>query len=525
MPAVKILAALVIACLGLVLAASSAAAQPLNFIPADGPYHLAVVFPDAPANPGIRMLELRRAADKRVSGKLVSDWYGNMTMDNIVVTPTLLTFDMRNINTPGVPIRHWTARVTPQGIALEGGVWDSKVALVGRRASDAEAAALTFHETALPPLTTLASDGLAKTPPMGWSSWNRFAEKIDDATIRAIADAMVTTGLRDAGYLYVNIDDGWQGTRGPDGQIRPNAKFPDMKALADYVHSRGLKLGLYSSPGPRTCAGYEGSYGHVQQDARTFAGWGVDYLKYDLCSGEWFYADADTVRRSYAEMGAALRATGRPIVYSLCEYGRFRVGTWGRSVGGHLWRTTGDITDDYATMARIGFEKNGDPADAGPGGWNDPDMLEVGNGGMSEDEYRTHMTLWAMSAAPLMMGHDVRTTSESAKRLLENRGVIAIDQDPKGVQGKAVRKDGATEIWLKPLASGGYAIALFNRGGAPATMTVTPDLVGLSTIGALRDVWNGAPVDARVTRFTVPAHGVVLLESVPRGRTGTVKPN
>ena len=370
-----------------------------------------------------------------------------------------------------------------------------------------------------------AASRVAATPPMGWNSWNFFARKVTEQDIRNAADQMVATGMKDAGYIYINIDDTWEGERDSSGVLHTNSKFPDMKALADYVHSRGLKLGLYSSPGPRTCAGYEGSYGHVQQDARTFAGWGVDYLKYDLCSGEWFYADADTVRRSYAEMGAALRATGRPIVYSLCEYGRFRVGTWGRSVGGHLWRTTGDITDDYATMARIGFEKNGDPADAGPGGWNDPDMLEVGNGGMSEDEYRTHMTLWAMSAAPLMMGHDVRTTSESAKRLLENRGVIAIDQDPKGVQGKAVRKDGATEIWLKPLTSGGYAIALFNRGGAPATMTVTPDLVGLSTIGALRDVWSGAPADARVTRFTVPAHGVVLLESVPRGRTGTVKPN
>jgi len=514
MPALKTLAGFVIACLGLVLAASPAAAQPLSFVPADGPYRLAVVFPDAPANPGIRMLELRRAADKRVSGKLVSDWYGNMTMDNIVVTPTLLTFDMRNINTPGVPIRHWTARITPQGITLEGGIWDSKVALVGRRASDAEVAALTFHETALPPLTTLASDGLAKTPPMGWSSWNRFAEKIDDATIRAIADAMVTTGLRDAGYLYVNIDDGWQGTRGPDGQIRPNAKFPDMKALADYVHSRGLKLGLYSSPGPRTCAGYEGSYGHVQQDARTFAGWGVDYLKYDLCSGEWFYADADTVRRSYAEMGAALRATGRPILYSLCEYGRFRVGSWGRSVGGHLWRTTGDITDDYATMARIGFEKNGDPADAGPGGWNDPDMLEVGNGGMTPAEYRSHFSLWAMMASPLMAGNDVAHMDEATRSILLNKDVIAVDQDKLGVQGHRVWKDGDREIWLKTLADGGVAVLLFNRGQQAATISATANQIGWPAKERVRvrDLW--AHRDVRLRRgaltATVEPHGVAM---------------
>jgi alpha-galactosidase len=197
---------------------------------------------------------------------------------------------------------------------------------------------------------------------MGWSSWNKFADRIDDKTVRAMADAMVATGLRDAGYRYINIDDGWQGERDAQGVLHPNARFPDMKALADYVHARGLKIGIYSSQGPRTCAGYEGSYGHVQQDAQTFAAWGFDYLKYDLCSGEWFYPDADTVKRSYHEMGAALAATGRPIVFSLCEYGRFDVGTWGRDVGGQLWRTTGDITDDYATMARIGFDKNGDPA-------------------------------------------------------------------------------------------------------------------------------------------------------------------
>jgi alpha-galactosidase len=397
-------------------------------------------------------------------------------------------------------------------VELTGGVWESNVRQVGRRATKAEVATLTFHETALPALKMLAPDGLARTPPMGWSSWNKFAEKIDDKTVREIADAMVATGLRDAGYVYVNIDDGWQGSRGPDGQIRPNAKFPDMKALADYVHARGLKLGIYSSPGPRTCAGYEGSYGHVQQDAKTFAGWGMDYLKYDLCSGEWFYADADAVMRTYYEMGAALRATGRPMLYSLCEYGRFHVGNWGRSVGGHLWRTTGDITDDYATMAKIGFDKNGDPANAGPGGWNDPDMLEIGNGGMSEDAYRTHLSLWAMSAAPLMMGHDVRATSESAKRLLENRRVIAIDQDAKGIHGKAVRKDGVTEIWSKPLASGSVAIALFNRGNAPAQIALQSSDAGLTTIGAIQDVWQGTAIDPATRFFSVAGQGVVLLE-------------
>ena len=477
---------------------------------------VAVVFPKAAPNPGIRMLTVHSEPGRGVSGYLTSDWYGRMAMEHVSVTGGTLHFDARNLNTPNVPYRHWTATLTSAGVHLTGGIWESNVDQIGRRATATEAAALAFHETTLPALGTLPADGLAATPPMGWSSWNKFADRIDDATIRQIADAMVSTGLRDAGYVYVNIDDGWQGTRGPDGALRPNAKFPDMKALADYVHARGLKLGIYSSPGPRTCAGYEGSYGHVRQDANTFAGWGIDYLKYDLCSGEYFYADADSVKRSYYEMGAALRATGRGILYSLCEYGRFRVGAWGRSVGGHLWRTTGDITDDFASMARIGFDKNGDATDAGPGGWNDPDMLEIGNGGMSEAAYRTHMTLWAMSAAPLMMGHDVRATDEAARRLLTNRAVIAIDQDARGIQASAVRKDGTSEVWVKPLQGGAVAIALFNRSAAPARIVLQHGDTGFA-IDRLEDVWRGAALDPKATSFDVPAQGVILLKAHARG--------
>jgi alpha-galactosidase len=434
-----------------------------------------------------------------------------MPMRNIVREGRSVSFDIRNINTPGVPVRRWTATITPRGVLLTGGIWDQVVRQTGRAVDAARAAALAHHPVPLPPLGTLAPDGQAATPPMGWSSWNKFAERIDDTTIRAIADAMVSTGLRDAGYRYVNIDDGWQGARGADGELRPNAKFPDMKALADYVHARGLKLGLYSSPGLKTCAGYTGSYGHVAQDARTFARWGVDYLKYDLCAGEWQYDSADTVQRSYFEMGAALKATGRAIVYSLCEYGRFDVASWGRSVGGHLWRTTGDITDDYAKMSEIGFERNPRFGHAGPGGWNDPDMLEIGNGGMTEDEYRTHMTLWAMSAAPLMMGQDVRQTGPAALALLSNRAVIAIDQDAAGAQGKAVRVAGKQEVWAKRLADGGVALALFNRGDAPVTMTATPQDAGFTAFAGLRDVWRGVDLAAADTTFTVPAHGTVLL--------------
>ncbi len=491
------------------LAPSAPAAAILLSVPGDT---LRVIFDKRDPRPGVRLLELARMR-RGWRGQLTSDWYGTMPMSNVLRVGRKVSFDIRNINTPGVPVRRWTATITRAGVILEGGVWDQEVRQTGKLATFAQAAALTHHEVRLPPLGAIVPDGLAATPPMGWSSWNKFAERIDDSTIRAIADAMVSSGLRDAGYRYVNIDDGWQGERGEDGELRPNAKFPDMKALADYVHSRGLMLGIYSSPGLRTCAGYVGSYGHVAQDARTFARWGVDYLKYDLCSGEWQYADADTVRRSYYEMGAALKATGRSIVYSLCEYGRFDVATWGRSVGGHLWRTTGDISDDYAKMSEIGFDRNPRFGHAGPGGWNDPDMLEIGNGGMTEDEYRTHMTLWAMSAAPLMMGHDVRTTSPSALALLSDHAVIAIDQDAAGVQGRAVRTSGRQEVWVKRLSDGSVALALFNRGDQPTMMTVSPPDAGFARFTKLRDVWARSDLAPSSLEFTVPAHGTVLLRT------------
>jgi alpha-galactosidase len=468
------------------------------------------IFDKAPANPGVTMMEIDRTAT-RLSGRVTTQWYGPVEMIDPVIDGTRLSFATRNINDRANPTRRWTATLGADGITLDGTIWESHVVQTGRRGTAADRRARSFQFAALPPLATLAPNGLAATPPMGWSSWNKFADRIDDKTVRAMADAMVSTGLRDAGYRYVNIDDGWQGKRDAAGVLHPNAKFPDMKGLADYVHARGLKFGIYSSPGPRTCAGYEGSYGHVAQDAKTFAAWGVDYLKYDLCSGEWFYADADTVQRSYGEMGAALRATGRSIVYSLCEYGRFDVAAWGRSVGGHLWRTTGDITDSYKTMAEIGFDRNPKYGHAGPGGWNDPDMLELGNGGMSNDEYVTHMTLWAMSAAPLMMGHDLRQTDAATRRLLENPGVIAIDQDPAGVQGRAVRSEGDTVIWSKRLADGTIALALFNRATTPASIDLRPIDADLNIITAMRDIWAGKDIAASRTEFAIPGHGAVLL--------------
>jgi alpha-galactosidase len=473
------------------------------------------LFPQSDDFPGLRMMRLSHDADGW-NGTVTTDWYGDVPMRALEVKDGKASFLIDNGN-PRLPPKPWIAQTDRTGLHVTGDIWERHVDDEVRRGTAADAARLAFTVGPLPAPATLAPDGLAATPPMGWSSWNRFAAAIDDKTVRAIADHLVSSGLRDAGYRFVNIDDGWQGTRAPDGTIRANARFPDMKALADYVHARGLRIGIYSSPGPKTCAGFTGSYGHVAQDARTFAGWGFDYLKYDLCSGEGIYRTAAQVKLAYQEMGQALRATGRPIIYSLCQYGRDRVGSWGRDVGGHLWRTTGDIEDNYASMAAIGFDKDGDPATTGPGGWNDPDMLEVGNGGMSDDEYRTHMTLWAMLAAPLMLGNDLRTMSPATIALLENKGVIAIDQDRLGHQARRIRKDGDAEIWARPLADGSVALALFNRGTVAREIGITPEDAGFSGIASLIDVWAAVPDNAGRRTWTLPPHGAMLLRAAAKG--------
>ena len=364
-----------------------------------------------------------------------------------------------------------------------------------------------------PALHNVSDGGMARTPPMGWNSWNHFKGAVDDATVRSIADAMASNGMRDAGYVYVNIDDTWEGTRDAQGNIQPNSKFPDMKALADYVHSKGLKLGIYSSPGPRTCAGFEGSYDHEQQDAKTWASWGIDYLKYDWCSASAMYKPTDE-HAVYQIMGDALRATGRPIVFSLCQYGQEDVQTWGASVGGNLWRTTGDIQDNWNSMSRIGFELQAGLAPyAGPGHWNDPDMMEVGNGGMTDDEYKTHFSLWAMLAAPLIAGNDVRDLSDETREILLNKDVIAIDQDPMGVEATRITQDGTSEVWGRPLAKGAYAIALFNRGEDPATVSVKWSDVKLSGKLKVRDLWAHKDLGKVADGYSaqVPPHGVAMI--------------
>jgi len=368
----------------------------------------------------------------------------------------------------------------------------------------------------------LQLNGIAATPPMGWNSWNHFFQKVTDADVRAAADVMVKNGMRDAGYTYVNIDDSWEGERNAEGFIQSNSKFPDMKALADYVHSKGLKIGIYSSPGSRTCAKYPGSLGHEMQDAKTYAAWGIDFLKYDLCSyGDILKAEGHgdvaaafpLQKEAYKRMHDALAATGRPIVYSLCQYGMNSVWEWGPEVGGNLWRTTGDIKDTYERMSLIGFSQAGLAKYAGPGHWNDPDMLEVGNGGMSSEEYLTHMSLWVILAAPLLAGNDLSKMTPETLSILENRDAIAIDQDVLGKQGDRLSAVGTLEIWTKPMSHGEMAVALFNRGELSQPMTVDLKQLGFGDSARLRDVWAAKSVDVAggVYTATVPKHGVVLL--------------
>ena len=360
-------------------------------------------------------------------------------------------------------------------------------------------------------LAVVAQNKLAATPPMGWNSWNHFAEKVDDATIRATADALVSSGLRDAGYIYLNIDDTWAGKRDANGVMHPNEKFPDMKALADYVHSKGLKLGIYSGPGPKTCAGYEGSLGHEEQDAQTYAQWGIDYLKYDWCQQP--PQRVEDMKNAYAKMHDALAKTGRPIVLSLCQYGWHKVWEWGPSVGGNLWRTTGDITDRYNSMAEIGFNQNGLEKFAGPGHWNDPDMLEVGNGGMNGDEYRTHFSLWAMLAAPLIMGNDLTRMTPYTVEILTNREVIAVDQDQLGKQGFRVAQEGPFEVWMKPMSDGSKVVGLFNRQRTAEQITANFAQIGIRGEATVRDLWLKKDVGTFKDSYSayVPPHGVVLV--------------
>ena len=363
---------------------------------------------------------------------------------------------------------------------------------------------------------------------MGWNSWNKFACNVDEKLIRGTADALVASGMRDAGYQYLVIDDCWQTTRDKEGNIVADPQhFPSgIKALADYVHSKGLKFGIYSDAGTMTCAKRPGSRGHEYQDALQYAAWGVDYLKYDWCS-----TGTQNGPASYKTMREALDAAGRPIVFSLCEWGTNKPWLWGKDIG-NLWRTTGDIQDRWQGHEKwpdgsccsngvldILDQQVGLESYAGPGHWNDPDMLEVGNGGMTDVEYRSHFSLWAILAAPLIAGNDIVNMRPEIRDILLNKEVIAVDQDPLGQEGHRAAKKGDLEVWSKTLADGSRAAVLLNRGAAEQEITARWIDLGYPAhlSAAVRDLWAHKDLGAFKGQFSarVPSHGVVMIRVQP----------
>ena len=369
-------------------------------------------------------------------------------------------------------------------------------------------------------------DTLALTPPMGWNSWNAYGLDVNDARVRATADAFLSTGLAAHGWTYVNIDDGWEAKqRASNGEIRTNAKFPDMNALSNYLHERGFRIGIYSSPGPLTCGRFLGSLDHEEQDAASYARWGIDYLKYDLCS----YEDRMSKEKTRAEhqapyrlMGEALRVQARDIVFSMCQYGNREVWKWGAEVRGNSWRTTGDIEDTWASTATIGFAQDTSAAYAQPGHWNDPDMLVVGNVGwggalhpsrLTPDEQYSHISLWSLLAAPLLLGNDLTTLDDFTRNLLSNDEVIAIDQDPLGHAARQVLVSDNWQVWVRELSDGRHAVGVFNLGAQFRMLKLRPQILGLSSGARVRDLWRQKDLGALRTGFEVrvPAHGVLLL--------------
>jgi alpha-galactosidase len=366
-------------------------------------------------------------------------------------------------------------------------------------------------------------NGLARTPPMGWNSWNKFACNVSEDLIKQAADAMVSSGMKDAGYQYIVIDDCWQVSRDPAGNIVPDPhRFASgMKALADYVHGKGLKFGLYSDAGTGTCQNRPGGRGYEFQDARQYAAWGVDYLKYDWCN----HSTQDSAS-SYSIMRDALAKAGRPIVFSLCEWGSTEPWLWAKDVG-NLWRSTGDIIDKWEGTEKWGGNgvvqildlNDGLQSYAGPGHWNDPDMLEVGNGGMNDTEYRAHFSMWCLLAAPLMAGNDIRNMKPEIRDILTNKEVIAIDQDPLGREGRRVKREAGLEVWARQLADGGRAVALLNRTGSQANITASWVDIGYPAhlSAKIRDLWEHQDIGEQTGSFSasVPSHGVVMVTIKP----------
>lgn len=376
---------------------------------------------------------------------------------------------------------------------------------------------------------------LAKTPQMGWNSWNTFGCSVDEIMIREMADAMVSSGMRDAGYVYINIDDCWHGQRDEKGFIHPDKKsFPSgMKALADYVHEKGLKLGIYSDAGNTTCAGRPGSRGHEYQDAITYASWGIDYVKYDWCDTKDINPQS-----AYATMRDALHNAGRPILFSICEWGDNKPWEWAKDVG-HSWRTTGDIypcwncEHNHGSWSSLGVlpildKQIGLRKYAGPGHWNDMDMMEVGNG-MTEEEDRAHFSLWAIMASPLIAGNDLRNMSKTTAKILTNKDMIAINQDPLGIQAMKWLDEGDIEVFIKPLEKGNFALLFLNRADVNKSYKLEwqahymkDDIsrheiwFNKQTFGWF-DIWGDQRGSTSSTlNLEIPAHGVRVLRLTPQ---------
>ncbi len=381
----------------------------------------------------------------------------------------------------------------------------------------------------------ICGDQIALTPPLGWNSWNCFASSVSDKKIRAAADAMIKSGLINHGWAYINIDDYWETKPGSDdptlqgkprddnGYINPNKRFPDMKALGNFIHDKGLKMGIYSSPGPLTCGGCIGSFQHENNDAQKYGEWGIDYLKYDWCSYDGDRNNINDLMKPYFVMREALNKVNRDIVYSLCQYGMGNVWEWGAKVGGNSWRTTGDITDTWQSLSDIAFSQNGHEKFAGPGHWNDPDMLVVGMVGWGENlhptrltpnEQYTHISMWCLLSAPLLIGCDMTRLDDFTIGLLTNDEVLAVDQDPLGKQADRVYKDGDIEIWAKNLQDGSKAVGLFNRGNDAAEVSAGFNQIGLQGKCLVRDLWRQKDIGKFEKQYktVVPSHGVVLIK-------------
>ncbi|GAA1238639.1 carbohydrate-binding protein [Kitasatospora nipponensis] len=380
-------------------------------------------------------------------------------------------------------------------------------------------AAVVGLQLATAPAAMAVDNGIDLAPQMGFNNWNstHCGSQFNEAMVKGIADLFVSKGLKAAGYQYVNLDDCWAlPNRDAAGNLVADpVRFPDgIKALADYVHAKGLKFGLYSSAGTHTCdvQGFPGGLGHEQQDADLWASWGVDYLKYDNCNNQGVDAQS-----RYKAMGDALKKTGRPILYSICEWGSTQPWSWAPSVG-NSWRTTGDISDNWQSMIAIAHANQGLSTYAQPGAWNDPDMLEVGNGGMTGTEYQTHFSLWSEMAAPLMIGTDLRTAQQQTFDILTNTDVIAVDQDPLGKQGSVVSSANGLVVMSKPLADGSRAVTLTNEGSYDATVSTTVQTLGIGGASSYRvkDLWSKATSTTTGTlSATVPGHGTAMFKVTP----------